>query len=230
MINDQGHGYAIVADDILVVERGMDAADVIESFVRTRERHPDGPALFHSRWATHGTVTVDNCHPFQIGNDRKTVLAHNGVLPAALQPVRGDNRSDTRVLAEDYLPAQPLGPLSNRRSRARLAKMITASNKLVILTVNRRYRYNVYLINETSGLWHDGIWYSNNDFRSGLSQYAAGTAWDGVCWCCEQVDTLVDDRYCRVCGACAECMTWSGVCDCYEQYLRDRWPTEPASA
>lgn len=229
-VNDQGHGYAIVADTSLIVERGMDPADMIGSFLEARERHPDGPALFHSRWATHGTVTTDNCHPFQVGDDRDTAVAHNGVLPAGLRPGCGDDRSDTRVLAEDYLPTEPFGSLGGSRSRARLAKMITATNKLVILTVNRRYRSNAYLINESSGYWVDGIWYSNNDFRSGLGRYAAGAMWDGVCWSCEAVDALVDDRYCRACGVCAECMDWSGVCDCYERYLHDRWSAEPRSA
>ena len=229
-LNDQGHGYAIVADNSIIVERGMDATDVIESFIVAREQHPEGPALFHSRWATHGAVTVDNCHPFQVGDDRNTVVAHNGILPAALRPGRGDDRSDTRVLAEDYLPTEPFGSLGRRRSRARLAKMITETNKLAILTVNRRYRGNAYLVNESSGYWAGGIWYSNNDFRCDLRRYATAAMWDGVCWNCEEVDTLVDEKYCRACGVCAECMEWAGVCDCYEEDLRGRlWP-EPKSA
>ncbi|MGW5105951.1 hypothetical protein [Nocardia sp. NPDC004123] len=42
--------------------------------------------MFHSRFATHGFITNQNCHPFAIGGDERTVMAHNGVLPDIVQP------------------------------------------------------------------------------------------------------------------------------------------------
>jgi glutamine amidotransferase len=85
LVNADGHGFAIVAGrrlDRLIVQRGLDGEAVIDAFIAARLQHPQGPALFHSRLATHGDTTLDNCHPFTLGGDTRTVLAHNGVLPA----------------------------------------------------------------------------------------------------------------------------------------------------
>ncbi len=133
-VNDDGHGFAIVADGQLIVRRGMDAEAMVETFATLRRTHPHGPALFHSRLRTFGKRTVDNCHPFPIGGDERTVVAHNGNLPAVVQPAKGDPRSDTRIAAEEFLPA--LGSLRVRRNRLRLERWMTRHNKMVILTVN----------------------------------------------------------------------------------------------
>ncbi|MGH3588983.1 MAG: hypothetical protein ACRDQ0_21965, partial [Pseudonocardia sp.] len=95
-INNDGHGFAIVAGNRLIIRHGMDPEVVIDHFMRLRAKHRHGPALFHSRWSTAGMVGKSNCHPFRIRGDRRTVLAHNGVFPGIAQPQRGDKRSDTR--------------------------------------------------------------------------------------------------------------------------------------
>src|SRR4051812_17252054 len=163
IVNNDGHGYGIVADGRLIVGRGMDADAVIAAFAAARAEHRDGPALFHSRFGTHGKPCVDNCHPFPVGGDARTVIAHNGVLPAAVQPSKGDARSDTRIAAEDFIPA--LGSLRARRIRLRLQRWMTPHNKIVILTVDRRFKQRSYILNENCGIWDGGIWYSNDGYR-----------------------------------------------------------------
>ena len=153
--NADGHGFAIVAGGRLIVERGMDAQAMIEAFETARHRYPDGPALFHSRYATHGHTGLDNCHPFAVGGDARTVLAHNGVLPTVVRPVKGDPRSDTRIAAEEFLPA--FGSLRTRRNRRRFERWMTPDNKMVVLTVDRRFTQRAYLFNEASGIWDGGI-------------------------------------------------------------------------
>jgi hypothetical protein len=53
-LNDDGHGFAIVADEQLIVQRGMQAEPMIDAFNAARRQYPHGPALFHSRFGTHG--------------------------------------------------------------------------------------------------------------------------------------------------------------------------------
>lgn len=40
---------------------------------------PDSPLIFHARLCTHGTITMDNVHPFRVPKSR-AILAHNGTI------------------------------------------------------------------------------------------------------------------------------------------------------
>lgn len=154
-INDDGHGFAVLTDDHIIVRRGMHAEALVEAFDAVRRAHPHGPALFHSRLGTHGEYSLDNCHPFPLGGDSRTVLAHNGVLPKDVRPAKGDPRSDTRIAAEQFLPT--FGSLRSRRTRTRLERWLTPNNKIVILTLDRRFAQRAYILNEASGnlgRWH----------------------------------------------------------------------------
>jgi len=233
--NNDGHGYAIVCGDRLVVQRSMDAAALIEAFAVDRLRYPGGPALFHSRLTTHGNTSLDNCHPFRLGGDHRTVLAHNGVLPAVVQPGKGDTRSDTRIAAEDYLPR--VGSLRSRRVRLKVQTWMTRYNKMVILTVDRRYREQAYVLNEDCGIWHDGIWYSNDSYLPPgpsvrwhwgddhddtadwvpLDQF--GSARDR-CPFCRTVISLTEAD-CRACGWCLDCGEPFADCTCYQPAAPD---------
>jgi hypothetical protein len=242
ILNTDGHGFAIVAGrrhDQLIVEHGLNAEALIDAFATARARHPEGPALFHSRFSTHGTITLDNCHPFPLGGDQRTVLAHNGILPPAVQPARKDPRSDTRIAAEQFIPA--FGSLRARRTRRALQRWMTADNKMVILTVDRRFKQRSYLLNEQSGTWHDGIWYSNDGYLPMPPDQvpAVDERWDdGWDWPaddtapsgsprwrqrwfgsdrCANCSAAIDltDTTCRHCGWCADCGEMPEQCFCY---------------
>lgn len=52
----------------------------LNSFLsKIAEVSTDEPCIMHFRWATHGSVKRDNCHPFY-DEISKTWFAHNGVL------------------------------------------------------------------------------------------------------------------------------------------------------
>ncbi|MGH3881767.1 MAG: class II glutamine amidotransferase [Actinophytocola sp.] len=225
-LNDDGHGYAIVADDHILTGRGLDAGLMIEAFDAARHQHPHGPALFHSRLGTHGKRSLDNCHPFPVGGDERTVLAHNGILPAVVQPTKGDPRSDTRITAEDFLPE--FGSLRARRTRLRFQRWMAPHNKVVILTVDRRFKQPAYILNEKSGTWDGEIWYSNDGYlpfapTRGSLAYRRGwewPSWDELdqavdrCWHCHAIVDPLDGE-CRCCGLCLDCGETPETCLCY---------------
>ncbi|MFE3060514.1 class II glutamine amidotransferase [Nocardia sp. NPDC059239] len=187
-VNKDGHGFAVVTETGLLVGRGMDAEEVLDEFAVARGRYPDRPALFHSRYATHGAVSIDNCHPFRLGRDRRTVLAHNGVLPRRVRPAPYDPRSDTRIAAGTYLPHMPFGPLDSTQGRRGLESWLGAS-KLVILTVDPSFAQNAYVFNELAGIWDDGIWYSNPGYRPEPEPaLLRARSWLCVCENCGEVD------------------------------------------
>ncbi|MFE7803032.1 hypothetical protein [Nocardia sp. NPDC057440] len=64
---------------------------------------------------------MENCHPFVVGGDPRTVLAHNGILA---HPSSGDPRSDRRIAAEDLLPRRPFGSLDSWAGHERLERWL----------------------------------------------------------------------------------------------------------
>lgn len=149
-------------------------------FVKLRKRHPEGPAMFHSRLATGGVEDTRGCHPFKVGgNIPNTVLAHNGIMFSTPQ---GDWRSDTRIFAEDILPFQ-FRKFWRPKVREQLEIEIGLANKIVIITTNRRFMtrtngvpsgspFEMFILNEEMGHYtDDGAWHSNNSYESWKQTY-----------------------------------------------------------
>lgn len=227
--NPDGHGWAIASDNgLMIMGKSLSLDEAMDGFTKARVAH-SGPALFHSRWATHGSIRVGNCHPFFVGKSHKTVLAHNGILPAAAHPGADDDRSDSALFAEDIMPKQ-WKRLGRETVRQSMAEWIGRGNKLVILTVDDRYPPNDgYIINEQAGNWDGptGVWHSNDDYRyNWLSKvttigspktYASLYVNDGndptMCVYCDQ--RVNQYSTCTVCGTCQDCLEASDDCLCW---------------
>lgn len=221
--NPHGHGWAIVEPDRIVSGKSLDLAEALETFVAARERDPGGPALFHSRWATHGSMGVENVHPFVVGGSEMTVVAHNGILPAEAHPAKGDERSDTRKFADEILSTR-FRRLDRVRAVDALSRWCGRGNKLVILTVDPRYRRNAYLVNEGLGRWdvETGIWHSNDDYLGAVhrfgSEVGVGAAGElggrcDVCWWGE----FDGGGYCEACRSCRDCCEHVRDCLCWSR-------------
>ncbi|MEU6559417.1 class II glutamine amidotransferase [Nocardia nova] len=220
--NPHGHGFALVTRGRIVTGHSMNADKVIDAFTRLRARHRAGPALFHSRYATRGVIGLSNCHPFRLGGDQRTVLAHNGTLPKRVHPRAYDRRSDTRIAAEEYLAGQPFGPIDTVAGARGLSEWLGTS-KLVILTVDPAYAHTAYLFGEQAGRWVEGIWYSNRTYLP-RTRRASAQRWN-LCGHCLRYEPDRVSRYCRDCGWCYECGAEFPHCRC-----RPGPPRQPSQA
>jgi len=229
-LNPDGHGYAIVTSGRqLIIRKSMDADELIEDFMHQRRDNLDGPALFHSRIATSGLVDITECHPFKVGSDSRTVVAHNGIL---FTPPAGSTRSDTHIFAEDMLPR--MGSLDHNRGFRAVERFAGRGNKLVILTVNPLRRRNAYLVNAEAGCWVAGAWHSNYDYEgswwtdcepAGFQHGAGKTGKPTVirygksvfrCEICGAYDAVsLGDGICEVCNSCNDCKMHITQCMCY---------------
>lgn len=183
--NDDGFGWAIRTPDKLLIGKGMDFAKVHEEFLAARSSY-NGDALFHLRITTQGGTNLDNCHPFYVGKDKLSVVAHNGMLPVDDDK---SGRSDTRIFAETLLPKRGgIAFLNGKQTLSHLEKW-AAGSKLVFLTANPASKWRYVIANAELGHWgtgeETGVWYSNSSYKlpkSTWSSYYGGkynTGWDG---------------------------------------------------
>jgi predicted glutamine amidotransferase len=162
--NPHGFGFAIVADGKVIRYRTMSAKKAVSKFLELREQYPSGYAIWHARYATHGVKNEDNCHPYQVGDDTNSFLAHNGVLDTFIS--KGDKRSDTRVFAEDTLPKLGGVLALEDENIYRMIEGWAGSSKIAVLTTNPQAQYQLYLINERLGTWDEhGVWWSNSSYK-----------------------------------------------------------------
>lgn len=162
--NPHGYGFAMIIDGKIFRYRTMSARKAVGKFIHMRQQYPQGYAIWHARYATHGVKNEDNCHPFQVGDDADTVLAHNGVLDTFIG--KDDKRSDTRIFAEDTLPKLGGVCALEDENLYRMIEGWASGSKIAVLTTNPNAQYQLYLINEKLGTWDDnGVWWSNSSYK-----------------------------------------------------------------
>jgi glucosamine--fructose-6-phosphate aminotransferase (isomerizing) len=98
-------GIAVLADDGIRRCRSVGRIRDLVGKIDTSQM-PGGLAMGHTRWATHGAVTEDNCHP-HIDGDGTIALVQNGIvenyrpLKASLEAegIAFRSQTDTEVIA-----------------------------------------------------------------------------------------------------------------------------------
>lgn len=180
--------------------------------------------LVHMRIATHGSVCMDNNHPFHV--DTQTVFAHNGILPYQFHPPAKRDISDTRYFNETFLQYQKLTALDDSRYIDHLGSVIGSYNKLVILSSNPKLRRDSYIINETSGEWSDGVWYSNDSYL----EYSAKMKWGTKSYVNTLVEPAKSKPVKRDKGASCEIGTDGETIQQFDVEVCDSWGLIPQDA
>lgn len=229
--NPHGFGYAVIAGNEIIRGRGMSAKKVIKEFLEVRKQFPDSYAMFHARLATHGVKNEDNCHPFIVGGDQRTYLAHNGILD--VQIAATDKRSDTRVFAEDVLPAMGGVTSLDDDNVWKIISRWAMGSKIAILTIDPSAKAACYIVNEDAGHWdNDGNWWSNSTYKitnywSQPTQTSVDRifSYDGIAlnpddYACVNCDTVpyedANPYYCETCFTCYDCSgLYDNTCLCW---------------
>jgi glutamine amidotransferase len=204
----------------------MSSRKVIKQFLEVRKQYPDSYAMFHARYATHGVKNEDNCHPFRVPNtNADTYLAHNGILDINISA--GDRRSDTRIFAEDTLPAMGgVTALDDDHVWAMVSKWSLGS-KIVVFTLDPDAKETCYIINENAGHWDDeGMWWSNSTYKNSTwsswvtksETVDAEVLDEGECHSCRAMAFAdANPYYCEMCFACFDCAgSYGDTCLCYQ--------------
>ncbi len=222
--NPHGFGYAVVTPNGIVTGKGMSAKKVIKEFLEVRKQFPESYAMYHARYATHGVKNEDNCHPFKVPSNPDTYLAHNGILDIDIKA--GDRRSDTRIFAEDTLPAMGgVTALDDDHVWNMVSKWATGS-KIVVFTLDPKAQETCYIVNEAAGHWdNEGMWWSNSTYKtSNWSSYITTPAdkskdvlFDIECGACGSVGfEEANPYYCEMCYSCFDCSgSYQDTCMCY---------------
>jgi glutamine amidotransferase len=203
----------------------MSSKKVIKQFLEVRKEFPSSYAMFHARYATHGVKNEENCHPFKVKNSYDTYLAHNGILDINI--AAGDRRSDTRIFAEDTLPAMGgVTALDDDHVWAMVSKWSLGS-KIVVFTLDPAAKETCYIINEDAGHWdNEGIWWSNSTYKQSTWSTYLGTPsatasdvsyTDEECINCHSIPFEdANPYYCEMCMSCYDCSgTYSDTCLCW---------------
>lgn len=157
--NSDGAGYTYVDDDGKV--RYAKGFFTYDEFIKHYNQFvkPHHEALIHFRYATVGEKTTDNCHPFPAGYGG--MMVHNGPQIRKL----GDNEtSDSREFAERILSRFDKEDLEEMRE---VLEGYLDFNKVAVL-----YPTGVVILNEKLGIWEDGVWYSNDGYKSYYSNWS----------------------------------------------------------
>ena len=220
--NPDGGGFAYFRPDgSIATYRSMQLEPFLRAYDMASSKYRNSEFAVHMRIATSGVVAKRNVHPFR--QDRFTVWIHNGVLPTAPE----GKRSDTAVFVEDYLPE--LGECwMDSPKLFDLVSEYCSGSKLVGLTGNPKAKSRAYIVNESSGFWSSGVWYSNRscepvarrDWQSALFPTEAEEADSSLCilcgglWLYPGSVTFGETLLCSDCETCQSCAEDYLDCKC----------------
>lgn len=149
VLNPDGFGFMWIENGIVEAYKSTDM-NQIESVLDGFDLHPDIPVGLHLRYATHGSVTNVNCHPF-VTKKHRYGLMHNGIVRnVVLSGDESDTRAFCRQIAFPTLQRHDLATASQK-----IADAHGDGNRMLIAAADGTF--------VRTGHWteRDGQFYSN---------------------------------------------------------------------
>lgn len=207
--NPDGAGIAYFNENgDIIIEKDMELDGILYKYERAVDRYAqNSPFAVHFRIATHGTVNIDNCHPFRVSED--TTLIHNGIIPVVFDDKK-DPRSDTRVFADEYLPKLPADWMDDEHLFDMVETYI-GNSKLVILS--RAGKHDAYIANEDAGHWSkdEKFWYSNGSYKTSTKMVWSSSSQLSL-GCDVKLDDDEDNYILPQCLMCGENAVFDDMC------------------
>jgi len=141
--NKDGFGISYKLDGKLFIQKGLYSLEQCRSACNSIPK--EASALIHFRWATHGSICEDNCHPFVIG---EATCAHNGVLMGYGTGNSTDSEDFMRIHKIDTITEADIPRIEG----------LLGTNKMVLL---RPDDAEDVILNEKYGFWLHDCWHSN---------------------------------------------------------------------
>lgn len=150
--NPDGGGFATPT-------KSFHSLDFFEFYKELRKVRTNEPCIIHLRWATHGSVKVENCHPFFDNCGGGTWFAHNGILD--IKPIGDMTDSETAFKTRFAKVIEEKGIDSTELDEA--VWDIIGFSKFAFLNGNKVKCYGHYIEGE------NGCLFSNRHFERYLN-------------------------------------------------------------
>lgn len=146
--NNHGFGFATSSK----VFKSLSFDDFV---AQVRKIKQDEPAIIHFRFATHGSICEENCHPFK-DDSTGVAFAHNGVLPIEAENNMTDSETAFRRRFVPKIKKYGLYSISLAQSVNR----IIGASKFAFIDSDGNLKTFGWFIE------HDGCYFSNYQFMS----------------------------------------------------------------
>ena len=196
--NPDGAGMMWRRRGKVVVSKGYMEWQEFEDAVKRHRLDRVNPIVFHFRFATHGSISPGNCHPFPISRKIRDLQAldltcsvavvHNGILDVAIP--KGSKLSDTQVFVRDVLSSTPYEMMAHPAYQLLLA---TTGSKFVFLTSNTLCKVGEFV--EDEGWSFSNTGYKFEDTYD-VNSCVLCQATTDVVWC--------ERWHCCMCKGCAQ--------------------------
>jgi len=213
--NSDGVGVAWTKGDGFVSFKKFLEYSDFKKFCKTAEftgKEKDYAMMYHFRWATHGSVKLQNVHPFVLSSSphdilktegkARSVVGHNGIISNVWADLHTDF-SDTMVFVRDILASKAIRENMEDDAVQELLENFIYWSKIAILDGTAKFTFiNRHCgIKEKTGIWYSNSWYKSfNNYRPlslppSIQQYSQDAYYEELQTKIDREESLYDKEY-----------------------------------